>query len=257
MIIDIELLGLPLLTGFLFSFSSAPIGCFLAWKRWTFLGDVLGHASLLGIALSLFIGVPWFAGIFAVGVGGGLWVMSKKKSIDLSILSYSSLSLGLLLLSFSPQRFLDPHSLLFGDILTITLQDAFLSFLLGGVTLCFIVFFWKDLLRLVLDDDLAKVEGVRVFRLRFIFLIIMSSTIACGIKISGSLLTPALLTLPPAIARFWSRTPFQMIAVSIFVTWISFVLGVYFSFLFNFPTSSTIVFISFLIFLFSSMRKFC
>ena len=41
---------------------AAPLGCFVVWRRMAYFGEATAHAALLGIALSLAIEMPIFAG---------------------------------------------------------------------------------------------------------------------------------------------------------------------------------------------------
>ena len=42
--------------------AAAPLGCFVVWRRMAYFGDATAHAAILGIALSLALSLPVFAG---------------------------------------------------------------------------------------------------------------------------------------------------------------------------------------------------
>ncbi len=46
--------------------AAAPLGCFVIWRRMAYFGDATAHAAVLGIALSLTLSVPIFAGVLVV-----------------------------------------------------------------------------------------------------------------------------------------------------------------------------------------------
>lgn len=35
---------------------AGPLGCFVVWRRMSYLGDTMAHSALLGIALGFFFG---------------------------------------------------------------------------------------------------------------------------------------------------------------------------------------------------------
>ena len=41
------------LAGIGVAFASAPLGCFVVWRRMAYFGDATAHAAILGVALSL------------------------------------------------------------------------------------------------------------------------------------------------------------------------------------------------------------
>ena len=41
------------LAGIGLAFASAPLGCFVVWRRMAYFGDATAHAAILGVALSL------------------------------------------------------------------------------------------------------------------------------------------------------------------------------------------------------------
>ena len=47
---------------------SAPLGCFVVWRRMAYFGDATAHAAMLGVALSLAVQTDVFYGalIFAI-----------------------------------------------------------------------------------------------------------------------------------------------------------------------------------------------
>ena len=46
--------------------AAAPLGCFVIWRRMAYFGDATAHAAVLGVALSLALSTPIFAGVLFV-----------------------------------------------------------------------------------------------------------------------------------------------------------------------------------------------
>src|SRR6185436_4273225 len=78
-------------------------GCFVSWLRMSYFGDTLGHAALLGVALSLLLGIAPEITIIAVSLALAVLLAllqrERRLSADsaLGVLAHGSLALGLVL----------------------------------------------------------------------------------------------------------------------------------------------------------------
>ena len=52
----IELLFPGWLAGIMLACAAGPLGSFVVWRRMSYFGDTLAHASLLGVAFGLLLG---------------------------------------------------------------------------------------------------------------------------------------------------------------------------------------------------------
>ena len=106
---------------------AGPLGCFVVWRRMSYLGDTMAHSSLLGVALGYYLEVNIMLGVFAVAfiVAILLFLFQKQKQLAndaiLSTLSHASLALGVLMISLMFWVRLDLIAYLFGDILAVSL----------------------------------------------------------------------------------------------------------------------------------------
>lgn len=215
MILD-EFLVRALLGGIGVAIVAGPLGSFLVWRRMAFFGDTLAHSALLGIALGLMLGTGLTIGVVVLAVAvAGLLVFAQGRdgfAADtlLGILSHGALSLGLVVLAFMDGVRIDLMAYLFGDILAIGQVDLYWIFGGGAVALAGLAVIWRHLLAVTVHEDLARVEGVPVRAVQFIFMILIALLVALSIPIVGVLLVTALMIIPAAAARSFSRTPGQM-----------------------------------------------
>ena len=97
----IELLFPGWLAGIMLACAAGPLGSFVVWRRMSYFGDTLAHASLLGVAFGLLLDVNPFYAVIAVTLllaGGLVWLEKRPQlAIDtlLGIMAHSALSLGL------------------------------------------------------------------------------------------------------------------------------------------------------------------
>ncbi|SQC90898.1 High-affinity zinc uptake system membrane protein znuB [Cedecea neteri] len=79
----LELLLPGWLAGILLACAAGPLGSFVVWRRMSYFGDTLAHASLLGVAFGLLLNVNPFYAVIAVTLLlaiGLVWLESALTS---------------------------------------------------------------------------------------------------------------------------------------------------------------------------------
>lgn len=208
-----------LLAGIGVALVASPLGCFVVWRRMAYFGDTLSHGALLGVALGFLLGIDVLAGIVATCVAIALLLLLVQQrglptDTLLGILSYSSLSLGLIAVAAIPSLRVDLMSYLFGDILAVRDSDLIWIYGGGAGVLVALVAIWRPLLAITVHEDLARAEGVNVALVRLVFMLLIALVIALAMKVIGILLITSLLIIPAATARRFARTPEQMAAAA-------------------------------------------
>ena len=223
------------------------IGVFVVWRRMAYFGDTLAHSALLGVAVGFIIGININVGIIAVCLIiaiGMVYLRSQRHLAEdtlLGILAHSSLALGLAAISLFSALRVDLMSYLFGDILAVTPED--IAWVYGGgiITLGVLAWLWKDLISITVHEDLARTDGVNIFRTQLVFMTLFALVIAMAMKIIGILLVTALLIIPAAAARRFARTPEQMAVFAAVAGSIAVAIGLQGSLLWDLPTGPAIV----------------
>ena len=205
-----------LLAGLALALVAGPLGSFVVWRRMAYFGDTLSHAALLGVALGLMLDV---SPTLTVTVGCVLLAvllvtLQQRQPLAsdtlLGILAHSTLSLGLVALSFMHDVRIDLMSYLFGDLLAVSTTD--LAWIIGGsaLVLALLAWLWRPLLAITVHEELARVEGLPVAAIRLALMLLIAVVIAVAMKIVGVLLITSLLIIPAAAAQRHARTPEQM-----------------------------------------------
>jgi len=234
---------------------AGPLGCFVVWRRLAYFGDTLAHSALLGIALSFLISVPLNLGVVitCVLIALALVLLSRTRTLAtdtlLGILAHSALAIGLVALSFMPDVRVDLTGLLFGDLLAMTRQD--LVWIYGGAAfvLTLLALLWRGLLMSTIHEELARVEGIPVERLRLALMLMFSLVIAVAMKIVGVLLITALLIIPAATARRLAHNPEHMTALAVVFGVVAVSGGLTLSWYLDTPAGPSVVVTAFLVFL--------
>lgn len=246
-------LGVALLAG--------PLGCFIVWRRMAYFGATLAHAALLGIAFGLLLGIDLHAGVFSVCVLASLALYALDRRPELAsdtllgILAHVSLALGLVLLSFMEQVRVDLMGYLFGDVLSVRRTDLLWIWIGGAFCLAALAWLWRPLLALTVHEELARVEGLPVQRLRLAFLILVSAVVALAMQIVGLLLTVSLLILPAAVARRLARSPEGMAGWAVCAGALAVLAGLYASLALDTPAGPSIVVAAALLFALSGVVR--
>ena len=234
------------LAGIGVALAAGPLGCFVVWRRMAYFGDATAHASILGVALALAVGMPVLAGAAIVTMAmaaavSDLSARGQATDTVLGVLSHSALAFGLLAVSFLPGVRIDLMAFLFGDILTVGRAD--LATIWGGTALVLglLAWRWSSLLTATLGADLAHADGIDPRRERLILMLALAVVVAVAIKVVGALLISALLLIPPAAARRLSGTPEGMAVAAAAIGVASALGGVWASWRFDTPTGPSIV----------------
>ncbi|PCJ83851.1 MAG: hypothetical protein COA54_14810 [Thiotrichaceae bacterium] len=240
---------MALLAGIALALVAAPLGCIVVWRRMAYFGDTLAHAALLGVSLSIALQVLPVIGVTVIGIllASLLYWLERQRDLStdtlLGILSHSALAAGLIMVSLlqAQGQSINLMAYLFGDILAINQQE--LIWMYVGVVVIMLVFtrLWSAMVSIAVNEELARIDGVNVNRDKFIFMLLLAMVIAVAIKVVGILLITALLIIPAASARLFSKSPVQMVYVAIGFAVAAVIAGLTGSLLWDLPAGPAIV----------------
>lgn len=256
----IELLLPGWLAGVMLACAAGPLGSFVVWRRMSYFGDTLAHASLLGVAFGLLLDVNPFYAVIVVTLllaAGLVWLEKRPHlAIDtlLGIMAHSALSLGLVVVSLMSNIRVDLMAYLFGDLLAVTPEDL-LSIAIGVVVVLGILLWqWRNLLAMTVSPDLAFVDGVKLQRVKLLLMLVTALTIGVAMKFVGALIITSLLIIPAATARRLP-VPEQMAGVAVVIGMIAVTGGLTFSAFYDTPAGPSVVLCAAVLFIFSMMKK--
>ncbi|SLM63198.1 MULTISPECIES: zinc ABC transporter permease subunit ZnuB [Dickeya] len=257
----IELLFPGWLAGVFLAIAAGPLGSFVVWRRMSYFGDTLAHASLLGVALGLLLNINLFYAVILVTLllaGGLVWLERRPGlAIDtlLGIMAHSALSLGLVVVSLMNNVRVDLMAYLFGDLLAVTQDDLWIIGPGVVVVVLVLCWQWRALLSITISPELAHVDGVPVARTKLLLMLVTALTIGLSMKFVGALIITSLLIIPAATARRFARTPEHMAVRAVAVGILAITGGLAFSASVNTPAGPSVVLCASLLFLISLLRK--
>ncbi|MFH1575453.1 MAG: metal ABC transporter permease [Candidatus Nealsonbacteria bacterium] len=182
------------------------LGSLMLSKRMALVGDALGHVALPGMGLALLLGLDVSLGAFVFLLLGIflIWLFEIRTSLPtealVGIVFVASLAVGFLIVP-------EPELLeaLFGDISKVSFEMAIASAVFSILIFLAVSRVYPSIILANISSDLAKSEGIKVKKQNFIYLLLIAAVVALGVKIVGSLLVGALVIIPAATARNFSR----------------------------------------------------
>ena len=242
-------IGIAIITG--------PLGCLVIWRRLSYFGDTLAHSALLGVTLAYAFSLNIAFSVFIISAVIALLLLNLQKRTRLAgdsllgLLAHSTLAIGLVLIGFLSSIRFDIMGLLFGDILSVTVEDIALVWIGGFIILVILYFIWKSLFSATVNFDLASAEGMQPNVYNMIFTLLLAGVIALSIKMIGTLLITGLLIIPAAASRNITNNPKQMVFVAILIGILSVTIGLFTSLELNTSSGPSIIVIALILFIIS------
>jgi zinc transport system permease protein len=200
----------------------ALLGVFVTARRLSFFSDTIAHAALTGVALGFWWGLAdptlpllFFSLLVAAAI---FWLKENTELLTdtiMALLLSGSVAVGIIILSLLKGYRGQLQRYLFGDILAIGWQEVGMAALLFAVVGAGMFAYLSELSLITVQEEMAQVCGVPVRTLNYLFVLVLTLTVAVSIRLLGIILVTSLLVIPPAAARNLSRTLRQQILLSL------------------------------------------
>jgi len=225
----------------------AMLGLFLVLRKLSLISDGLSHVSFGAIALGLFFGFyPFYVAIPVVLIASYFILKLTQKAkmygdAAIGIVSAFGIAGGVILASLSKGFNVDLFSYLFGNILSISYREVYLSLGLSLVVMSAIIVLYNDLFSTTFDEEYARITGIRTERINLILTFLTAGTVVLAIKVVGIMLVSALLILPAVTALQIAKGFKVAMIISILVAIVSVLVGITISFFLNLPAGAVVV----------------
>lgn len=211
----------------LVAIASAVLGVFLYLRRMSLIADALAHIALPGIvAAFLWSGSlrpgAMLAGAAGVGLLATLTIegLARRPTIRsdaaIGIVFTSLFALGVLALSTVVRdAHIDPHCLVFGDVLGVSDRALQLVIWVVPIVLVGVGLFYRWLALSSFDPRFAALTGIPVGVVNYGLMTAVTVTTVAGFEAVGAILVIALIILPAATAHLLTHRLGTMVAVSV------------------------------------------
>lgn len=224
----------------------ALLSCYLVLKGWALMGDAVAHAVLPGIVIAYVIQIPLAIGAFASGlfcaVATGFLKNNSRVKHDtvMGVVFSGMFGIGIVMYTKVNASVHLDH-ILFGNMLGVDTHDLIVSGIISAIVTLIIAVKWRDILLHAFDPQQAKAAGLPVDLIHYGLLAILSATIVATLTAVGLILAVGLLIAPGAIAFLVTKRFGPMLLISVAVTIVSMLAGVYLSFFIDSAPAPTII----------------
>lgn len=248
------------ITGILLAIITPIIGITIVLKRMSMIGDALSHASLAGVAAGLILGINPVAGAAIICVIAALSIETIRKRIPrysemtLAIIMSSGIGLAGILSGFvkSSANF---NSFLFGSIVSISTPELILVCFISVIVFLMLCFFYQELLAIGFDETSAKISGISVKKINFLFTLLTALAISIASRTAGTLIISSMLVVPVAFGMQVAKSYRTTIICAIFLALFTTILGLFLSYYIGVKPGGAIVLLEVLCFLITLVVK--
>lgn len=244
------------------SIACGIIGSYVVVKKIGFISGGIAHTAFGGIGLGYYFGINPLLGVipFSLCAAIAIGLLSRKARVaeDTAIGAFwaAGMATGVILIGLTPGYAPNLFSYLFGNILTVPTADlwmiAMLDLLIAAVTWLFS----KEFLVLSFDEEYAEVSGVKTTFFYLLLLSLIALTVVILVRVVGIVLVIALLTIPAAIARLFSRSLGGMMLIASLLSALFSLGGLWLSYELDLASGATIILLAGLVFLLVHAGKF-
>ena len=251
------------LVGSLISLCAALLGVSLVLKRYSMIGDGLSHvgfgilttATAFGVISPLYIAIPCvtISAIILLKIGSNSRIKSDSA---IALISSSALAIGVAITSITTGMNTDVCNFMFGSILAMSKPDVYLSIAVSIIVAILFIIYYRKLFVVTFDEEFAKASGLKAKRYTNIIAILTALIITIGMRMMGVMLISSIIIFPALTSMRIFKSFKKVVISSAIISVLSFLMGIYLSYIYNISTGAMIVIVNLVLFiLFSIIEK--
>jgi manganese/iron transport system permease protein len=230
------------------------LSVFLMLRGWSLMGDALAHAIVPGVAGAYLLKLPYAAGAFFAGLlaaAGMAFVRSQtrlREDTVIGLVFTAFFAAGLLLVSINPTA-VNVQTIVLGNILGISDEDARQVVIISLVTLAVLLVQWRDLMVVFFDEAHARSVGLRPTALKVLFFTLLAAATVAALQTVGACLVIAMVVTPGATAYLLADRFERLLVLATAIGAVTSLVGTYVSYFLDGATGGVIVTLQTLVFL--------
>lgn len=246
-IFNYEFFQLALAGVCLISVASAIIGTYIITRRMVAISGGVTHACFGGLGLGYYLGINpiMMAAVFAVGSSLGVdWMSSRyrvRQDSAIAVIWAIGMAVGVLFVFLTPGYVPELNTFLFGNILTINIDDIYMFAAFTAVLLGFFAWKFNTIVACAFDRDFARVAGLPVTFVSTAMTVLVALCIVLTIRLVGVMLLMSMLSLPIMVAEVFVHRFRPLMIVGVCVSLVASVAGLLMGAAFEVPCSALIV----------------
>jgi iron/zinc/copper transport system permease protein len=242
-----------LITSIMIGIMSGLIGSFIILRGMSLMGDAISHSVLPGVAIAYMLGINLMLGATAFGIFAALLIgfvsMNSKLKTDTSIgIVFSAFfAMGFILISMAHSA-TNLNHILFGNVLAVSDTDLITTAIVLTIVVLFMVLFYKELLITSFDNTFARAYGMKTQVMHYSLMLLLTLVTVSALQTVGIILIVAMLITPAATAFLLTNRLSLMLVIASTVGVVSSIVGLYFSYTFDWASGPAIVLTAAIIF---------
>lgn len=243
------------IVGILISLCASLVGVTLVLRRNAMIGDGLSHVGFGAFSIATVLGIAplQFAIPIVIIVSFFILRLNDNSKIHgdsaIGLISASSLAIGTFVISVTKGVNTDINNYLFGSILSISESDLIISIILSIFVIAIYIISYNKIFAITFDEKFAKSIGIKTNLYNMIFASLCSIIVVLGMRLMGSLLISSLIIFPSLSSSQVFKNFKSVVISSIFISIISFSIGLIVSYIYATPTGATIVIVNLIVFI--------
>ena len=141
------------------------------------------------------------------------------------------------------------NSFLFGSIVSISEGELALVVVISVLVLAAVLFFYRELFYIGFDENAARISGVPVKTINFIFTLLTALTVSIASRTVGTLIVSSMLVIPIACGMQVGRSYKAVMIIGVITALVTTVIGLTLSYYVGLKPGGTIVLLEVVCFL--------
>lgn len=223
------------------------VGVYIVLRNMSYIGHGMSHAVFGGAVASYMLSVNFYLGAGLWGIVAALLIngVARRRNIGgdaaIGIVTTASFAIGVALISRGHRFTRNFEAALFGNILGVRTADVWIVALAFAFTVAVVVVFYRQLLFLAFDAEVAAVFGVRTAMLDRMFAVVLAVSVISTLQILGATLVAAALVIPAVIARLCTDRFGRLVWLATLIGALCGFAGMYSSYYTNVASGATVV----------------
>ena len=228
------------------------IGLVIVCKRLSMIGDALSHTSLAGVAAGLILGLNPVLTAAAACVVAAIGIEAIRRKIprfsEMSIAVIMSAGIGLAgVMSGFIKNTANFNSFLFGSIVAISNGELYLVIAVSMAVLLMFLLMYKELFYVSLDEQSARLAGVPVKTVNFLFTVLIAVTVSVAARTVGALIVSSMMVVPVACAMQFGTSYRQTLILAVVLDILFMITGLFAAYYLGLKPGGTIVLVGVLV----------
>ena len=239
-----------LVVGILVSLCAALLGVSLVLRRYSMIGDGLSHVGFGALAVAAALNTAPLLVTIPIVVISAIFILrlteNRKVKGDslIAVISTASLAIGVMIISLTSGMNTDLNNYLFGSILSTSYQDMIISIVISVIVLFLYILFYNRIFSITFDEVFSKATGIKTNFYNMLLAILTAITIVLGMRLMGSMLISSLIIFPSLTSMRVFKTFKSVTICSAILSIVSFVIGLFISYIYSTPTGASIVIVN-------------